>query len=436
MQNVITVSLSGIAFTFQQEAYEALDSYLKTLEKGYAKNPDGREIVADIEARIAELILDGQESETVVTLGTIENIISQLGFPDDMDKAPEQPTGQIPKRIYRNPEGAILGGVCSGLGTYFRIDPVWIRIIFFSPLIMTILGGLIDNEVSEIFAVLIPVFMLLYIFLWIAVPMARTPRQKLEMKGERITANSIHQTFADDASTMSPSPKRQRSASVWADIVYTLGRILQFCLKVFIFLIALAFGLAACGILAGIISLLIWGGVMDFFPPDFMPAFDGISVTAYLVITLLAIFIPFMVLFYLLLKLLFGFRTNRTFMLTSGVIWLLLLIYLIVITAHNVDTIKDSSHRIIHSSGTVINDIDDMIDDLDEAAWDDWNGENDIRINVNINGDSVVIDKAVVNRSDESDTLSRQIIRKQTGSGSVWIESTTDAVCGVEDRLQ
>lgn len=80
MKEVVKVSISGIAFSFDAEAYQVMKDYLDKLETGYAKKPDGREIVADIEARIAELILNEQESDNVVSRALAESVVAQLGF--------------------------------------------------------------------------------------------------------------------------------------------------------------------------------------------------------------------------------------------------------------------------------------------------------------------------------------------------------------------
>src|SRR5699024_3301344 len=139
MKEVVKVSISGIAFSFDADAYKVMKDYLDKLEAGYAKKPDGREIIADIEARIAELILNEQESDSVVGRGLAESVIAQLGFPDDLETDEEPAAEKLPKRLYRNPDGAVLGGVCSGLGAYFNIDPVWIRLAFFLPVLLAIL---------------------------------------------------------------------------------------------------------------------------------------------------------------------------------------------------------------------------------------------------------------------------------------------------------
>lgn len=423
MNEVIKVSIAGIAFTFDREAYMIVKEYLDKLEAGYARKPDGREIVADIEARMAELILNEQESERIVGVGLARSVVEQLGFPDDMDEEGEPPLEKIPKRLHRNPEGAILGGVCSGLGAYFRVDPVWIRLAFFLPLLLLIAGGIFfphDRYASNFFGSLFGTFIILYIILWIAVPLARTPRQKLEMRGERVTASSIHQTFSDDASAMSASPKRQRSASVWADIMYALGRIFMFALKAVILLIALALGIATIAVLAGIVILIFYeealGGRMIL---DAFSGMQGITPAVYAALIVLAVLIPIMILGYFLLKILFGSKTNKTFVLISCIIWVILIVYLSVVTAYNASNIREGAHRIgyeieygngvrrgieILSPGHTDWEGDDLEDFLDYR-----DGEN-VHVEIKEDGDRLIIDKVSLDENTPGDTLSRERI--------------------------
>jgi len=80
-----------------------------------------------------------------------------------------------PKRLYRNPENRVLGGVCSGLGAYFNADPVLIRIIFI------------------LFTVLFASGLLIYLVMWMITPEARTEEQKREMHGEKFNFKDFKQ---------------------------------------------------------------------------------------------------------------------------------------------------------------------------------------------------------------------------------------------------
>ena len=84
MKEVKKCSISGVAFTMDTDAYEALESYIESLKKSYANNPDGAEIIADIEARIAELILSAQDNTRVVERPLMLNIIRQMGSAEDI----------------------------------------------------------------------------------------------------------------------------------------------------------------------------------------------------------------------------------------------------------------------------------------------------------------------------------------------------------------
>ena len=141
MKEVKKCSISGVAFTMDTDAYQELEAYLESLKKTYKETPDGAEIVADIEARIAELILSAQDSTRVVEKPLILNIIRQMGTAEDISeeepgRSPEEP--RIPRRLYRDTENAKLGGVCAGIGKYFDVDPVWIRLAMFLPILLTV----------------------------------------------------------------------------------------------------------------------------------------------------------------------------------------------------------------------------------------------------------------------------------------------------------
>ena len=203
MKEVKKCSISGVAFTMDADAYQELEKYLDSLKKTYKDTPDGAEIVADIEARIAELILTTQDNTRVVEKPLILNIIHQMGSVEDISeessdkKAPEEP--RIPRRLYRDTENAKLGGVCAGIGKYFDVDPVWIRLGMFLPILLSFLHWIpFMDWTGSMMGNLFGIFVICYVIMWFAVPAARTARQKLEMNGEKITAMFPIQEFADD----------------------------------------------------------------------------------------------------------------------------------------------------------------------------------------------------------------------------------------------
>ena len=176
MKKTFTINISGSIFHIDDDAFEKLQKYLHILNKHFNTAVEGQEILQDIEARIAELFIEKTNNKVeVITDAMVDEMIARMGKPEDFMEQEEEPSKQktednqpeqetkIRRRLYRDGESRVLGGVCSGLGAYFNIDPVILRIIFVLVLFM---GG-----------ASVPV----YLILWIVVPKARTTARKLEM---------------------------------------------------------------------------------------------------------------------------------------------------------------------------------------------------------------------------------------------------------------
>jgi phage shock protein PspC (stress-responsive transcriptional regulator) len=111
----------------------------------------------------------------------------------------------VRKRLYRNPENKMLGGVSSGIAAYLNIDP-WIpRLIFLSPFILSALrsifnAGWMDFDVfpNILFNGFGGTLFITYIVLWIVLPLANSSSEKLEMRGEKVDLESIKKTVKED----------------------------------------------------------------------------------------------------------------------------------------------------------------------------------------------------------------------------------------------
>jgi phage shock protein PspC (stress-responsive transcriptional regulator) len=185
MKKTITINLGGIVFHIDEDAYQVLDKYLKTLGDFYSGDPASSEILEDIEARMAELFRERLDRE-VITLENAEEVIGILGYPEDLiEEDPSAVYEQVQhsryRRIYRDPDNRILGGVCGGLGAYFNIDPLVFRLLF---VVITLAGG---------------AGVLLYIIFWIVVPEAKTTAQKLEMRGKPVNVSNIGKTVKEES---------------------------------------------------------------------------------------------------------------------------------------------------------------------------------------------------------------------------------------------
>lgn len=347
MNHTINVSIAGVAFVLDSEGYELLKDYLVRIEVAYKDDPDGAEILSDIEARVSELILNRQSSDMIVSPELIREIIGQLGWPDGVTAQGPAGGAEIPengadnaisRRLYRNPDGAKLGGVCNGLATYFRVDPTLVRLLFCSPLLILVVISVIPvvNALCGFFGTLIGVSFLLYLILWFAIPKARTPRQRLEMTGERITASSIRRNISADLNDARPSPRNERTASVFSELLYVTGRVLLFCIKAFLLLIGAVLGLVVLGLVVGLVTMLIGGAAVGF---PFALAGGSLLIP---VLIVLGIVLPLGIVVYLLLKLVFNLRSRRTTLSVLFGIWVLILIFLGVYLVKNYERIEEA----------------------------------------------------------------------------------------------
>ncbi len=261
MKEIKKCSISGVAFTMDIDAYEALEAYLESLKENYRHTPDGTEIVADIEARIAELILSAQDNTRVVEKPLMMNIIAQMGSAEDIsdessDRDLQYETPRIPRRLYRDTENAKLGGVCAGIGKYFDIDPVWVRLTLFLPLLLSCFGGIpFLFWFGPLFGNLFGIFLICYFIMWFAVPAARTARQKLEMNGQRITAQSISEVTAAAANN-DPDAKAK---PIIAEAVSLFGKIVLILLKIFAGILVFGLIMGACALVIALIAVVIGG---------------------------------------------------------------------------------------------------------------------------------------------------------------------------------
>ena len=255
MKEVKKCSISGIAFTMEADAFQVLSRYLESLNDTYRNTDGGKEIVEDIEARIAELILSHQDNSKVVELSLVEEIIAQMGSAEAIreQEGREAPRGEgrIPRRLYRDMDQARLGGVCSGVAKYFGTSPTWIRLLMFLPLILLLLLGWIPFFwwLVPLMSNLLGVFFICYLIMWFAVPAARTARQKLEQNGQRITVQSIEEASAANHDVDADAKP------VVAKAVYALGQVVLIVLKLLAGLLVFGLILGACALIIGLFAV-------------------------------------------------------------------------------------------------------------------------------------------------------------------------------------
>jgi len=200
MKKTLTINLSGIIFHIDEDAYEMLGNYLNAIRKSFSASEGRDEIMTDIESRIAEMMQEkvGQAKQ-VVTIADVEQVINTMGKPEEFGTEPgelgSEPPGDLGtsstdssaksrRRIFRDPDDKILGGVCSGIGAYVDFDPIWIRLVF--ALTFFFFGS----------------GFLFYLILWMVIPKAKTSADKLEMRGEPVNIDNIGRTINEEAQNL------------------------------------------------------------------------------------------------------------------------------------------------------------------------------------------------------------------------------------------
>lgn len=286
MKKVININFQGTVVPIEETSYELLKQYVESLRQYFVKEEGRDEIINDIESRISELFQERlKKGSTCITDDDVNAIIKNMGRPQDLEdaeggeqtgKGTEEKTSEkaaepifqdnwnwkgkrlyrdennkilggvcsgiaayfgidpvivrilfvisgigfllyfllwifvpgsnmlvngVRKRLYRNPDEKIIGGVCSGIGSYFNVNP-WIpRIIFLIPFITFIfrwghIGPLtFPHFISFSFS---PGAFIIYIILWLVIPEANTTSEKLEMRGEKVDLNSIKNSVVEE----------------------------------------------------------------------------------------------------------------------------------------------------------------------------------------------------------------------------------------------
>ena len=355
MNEIKKCSISGVAFVFEKVAYNRLSEYIASLKRAYKDNSESEEIIADIEARIAELILSTiSDQKQTVCLLLIENIIAQLGSAEDItgkeDTIPATDT-RIARRLYRDMENSKLGGVCSGLGKYFNIDPVLIRLAIFSPLILIPISNIshyihwLDPVGRNIFWVLI----VAYIIMWLVVPKAVSARQKLEMEGEAVTAKAI-------ADRQKSATDEERAKSTLATFIGSLGKIAIIGLKAFVAIVIFVMIFFCMGLIAAFLAMATGIGTTLIEAGNLGTLADVITTfgTGLPLFAVCVVLVPIMVIIYLLASLVIGSKPRGWVLLCSLIIWILFIIGIFTV-AHDV----------------VINMHEDEIERILKHDWDD-----------------------------------------------------------------
>ena len=308
MNKTININLANLFFHIDEVAYTKLQRYLEAIKRSFANTSGSDEIIADIEARIAELFHEKMENERqVITEKEVDEVIGIMGQPEDYmvdeDIFEDQPkTSKIPGRVrklYRDIDNKYIGGVSAGLGHYFGIDALWVRLLW---ILLTIFswGG----------------FVFIYGLLWILIPEAVTTAQKLDMRGEAVNISNIEKKVKEGFDDVAEKVKNVDYEKVGSKVkdgsrsfFNAIADIIMFFFKIigkFIGIILIIIG--AAGIVALFVGMFTVGILDIVHLPgiDFYYMVNSTNTPVWLVSVLgfFAIGIPFFFLMYLGLKIL------------------------------------------------------------------------------------------------------------------------------------
>ncbi|MDR1860395.1 MAG: PspC domain-containing protein [Bacteroidales bacterium] len=246
MKNVFNICINGIIFGIEEDAFKPLSDYLEPLKAYFSREKDGSEIVADIEARIAELFTERPGgAATAITIADVNAIISTLGTPaaiagvDESANTEAQPCAprRTARRLFRNPAERYISGVCGGIATWFGMSPAILRIALI---------------VATFFIHWLPI---LYLVLWAVIPLAKTTAQKLEMYGKEVNITNIEQSVKDN-SLDTGSPVQ----TFFRDVDSALGRFCRILLRIVVLVIGLKLIVAGLMLL---VAFIVWTCLQD-----------------------------------------------------------------------------------------------------------------------------------------------------------------------------
>lgn len=236
MKEITRIHLAKTPYDIELDAKEVLQKYLSEIKQMMGSE----DTMYEIEARMVELLGErGVQNNGIITMSDVEDLRSKMGLPKEFSdsesnedsQADLTPSNSPAKRLMRDTDNAIFGGVCAGIAAYWGINPLWVRLLFIISPFITFGTAL-----------------LVYIIIWISLPEAKTAAEKLQMRGEPVTLDSLKK-----AANNSESKYRAKE---------TLAKILRICLALGLFFTTL--GLLAVLVVGSITGIMAMSFINEF----------------------------------------------------------------------------------------------------------------------------------------------------------------------------
>ncbi|MDR1274642.1 MAG: PspC domain-containing protein [Odoribacteraceae bacterium] len=193
MKRVEIIHVGGMTFSMDDDARERLASYVDALGNYFKNEQGGREIIADIENRIAELLAARPGGEkAVVTLPEVEQLIATLGTVEDITgdepaHDDDEPAGRQPRRLYRDHDARYIGGLCAGIARWAGIRVLAVRLLFILPAACWHEWPIVFLSIGA------------YLVACLLVPVANTTARKLEMRGRPVNVSNIEKSVREES---------------------------------------------------------------------------------------------------------------------------------------------------------------------------------------------------------------------------------------------
>jgi len=328
MEKTIKINIAGVVFEINEDAFELLRNYLQSINNRLKDTPGGAEMIEDIETRIAEIFQASPSWKTgVISREEVEEMKETMGSPDeiagDLEEVPYYERAAGGKRLYRDPDHQIIGGVCSGLGAYLRIDPVWIRIIF------------------VLFSIVYLSGLFVYIILWIALPGASSPSRKKELYDDPPRSGDYAHRVNQEFKTVRQNVRKtingdssRKVGNAFNEVFRAFGKFFIILFRVIIAIIGVAFIVSGFSLIFSFMIVgffngtVFAGNVLDaeiFHLPDFLSFIVDPALTPWLlVLSSIVIILPLLGMIYWGIRMVFQFRARDLVLnLAMFIIWVL-----------------------------------------------------------------------------------------------------------------
>ena len=308
MNKTVNINLGGLFFHIDEDAFQKLNRYFDAIKRSLSNSSGQEEIMKDIEMRISEIFSQNKETDKhVINLKDVDSMIAVMGQPEDYRIEEEGESTQknfnnsskTSKKLYRDIDKNLLGGVSAGLGHYFGIDALWIRLAF----VLIVIAG-----------VGFPIF--LYILLWVLIPKAQTTTEKLEMTGEPVNLSNIEKkvreefaAFSDKVENADYEKMGNQAKSGAEKVGSAIGEIFMTIFSIFAKFIGAVLLIFSIFVLGGILIGGFTFGSTTFVDMPWQSYYDAVIVSEFpiwlvVLLSILAVGIPFFFLLILGLKLL------------------------------------------------------------------------------------------------------------------------------------